>query len=96
MLSAATHGIPMVGRPPACTSLVSRLLPGAVPGASKPGKLLLQYSVWLSLRVDGHGSSGGRWMQVRCRGGSPGAQSSSCSLGGDFITVTWPAHDVRK
>eukprot|EP00964_Phaeocystis_antarctica_P013601 scaffold7458_cov61-Phaeocystis_antarctica.AAC.4 len=39
------------------TSLVSRLLPGAVPGASKPSKLLLQYSVWLLLRVDGHGGS---------------------------------------
>ena len=46
-----------------CTRSVSRLLAGAVPGAlvapgaPKPSKLLLQYSVWLLLRVDGHGGS---------------------------------------
>ena len=76
--------------PPVHTSLVSRLLPGAVPGASKPSKLLLQYSVWLLLRVDGHGGSGGRRMQVQCRGGSPGAQSPR-PLAGSFVNpaLTW-------
>ena len=49
---------------------VSEILPGALvaPGASKPSKLLLQYSVELSFRVDGHGGSGGRQSQARSRG----------------------------
>ena len=62
---------------------VSEILPGALvaPGASKPSKLLLQYSVELSFRVDGHGGSGGRRSQARRRGGSRGKQFSSATGG---------------
>ena len=50
------------------------------PGASKPSKLLLQYSVELSLRVDGHGSSGGRRRQARRRSRRPGKKFSSAII----------------